>query len=163
MSSKLSLIRVSSSGRYEVKTNSGRKRLNIVGAVEVSGLNILSRTYATVNKDSMCDFLKALRNKYPVGERINFVLDNAGYNRAWKVRDLAKDLNIKIMYLPSYSPNLNPSERLWKFMRKTALPNEYCESFKDWKNKVMGFFRGIRKYRPELETLISDNFELIGT
>ena len=134
-----------------------------MSAVEVGDLKILSRSYDTINKDSMCDFVRSLRGEHPSGERITLVLDNASYNRAWKLRSVASDLNIGIMYLPSYSPNLNPSERLWKFMRKRALPNEYCEDFKSWKNAIMGFFRGIRKYRPELKTLITDNFELMGT
>ena len=148
---------------FEVKTNSGRKRLNIVGAVEIRGLKILSRSYDTVNKDSMCNFLNALRGSHPDGEKITLILDNAGSNKASKVRFKAEGLGIKIVYLPSYSPNLNPVERLWKFMRKKAAPNEYFQNFEDWRAAVMGFFRGIRRYRSELERLITDNFELMGT
>ena len=148
---------------FEIKTNSGRKRLNIVGAVEMNNLKIVSRSYHMVNKDSICDFLKALRAKHSDNEKITLILDNAGPNKARKVRDKARELGIKIVYLPPYSPNLNPIERLWKFMKKRAAPNEYFQNFEDWKGAVMNFFRGVRKYRSELETLITDNFQVMGT
>ena len=147
---------------FEVKTNSGRKRLNINGAIEINTMNVVSRSCDRVNKDSMCDLLKAIKMKNPDEKHIVLILDNAGYNHAGEVKKLAKKLGIKIVYLPPYSPNLNPIERLWKFMRK-KFANEYYQDFDDWKIAIMGFFRGIRKYRSELETLITDNFRLIGT
>ena len=91
------------------------------------------------------------------------VTDNAGYNRAKKVKRLAKELNIKLVYLPPYSPNLNPIERLWKFMKKKVMANTYYETFPDFRKNIMYFFRYIQKYRPELKTLITDNFRLMGT
>ena len=78
-------------------------------------------------------------------------------------RMLAAELNIEIIFLPAYSPNLNPIERLWKFFKKKVLYNKYYEKFKDFKAVCATFFRGIRKYRPELQTLITDNFSAVGT
>ena len=72
------------------------------------------------------------------------------------------NVKIKILYLPPYSPNLNPIERLWKFMKKKVTANKYYEEFDEFKNTLMEFFRGIRKYKSELVTLITDNFTPIG-
>ena len=148
---------------FEVETNSGRLRININGAIEIKSMDVITRSYPTINQYSICDFLKAIRTKNPDEKRITLILDNANYHRAKKVRALAKKLRIKLLYLPPYSPNLNPIERLWKFMKKKALPNEYLEDFEDWKYEMMSFFRGIRKYHSELETLITDNFRVVGT
>lgn len=149
---------------FEVKTNSGwRKRVNITGAVEINSLDVIARSSETINKDSICEILRAIRRKNPNEEKIYFVLDGAAYNRSKKVRSLAKKLGIRILYLPPYSPNLNPIERLWKFMKKKVTANRYFEDFDDFKKTLMEFFRGIRKYRSELETLITDNFPIIGT
>lgn len=149
---------------FEVKTNSGwRKRVNICGAIEIDSLDVIARSFDTVNKDSICEVLRAIRRKNPDEGKIYFVLDGAAYNRSRKVKSLAKKLNIKILYLPPYSPNLNPIERLWKFMKKKVTANRYYEEFKEFKKNLMEFFRGIRKYRSELETLITDNFTPIGT
>jgi hypothetical protein len=69
---------------------------------------------------------------------ISLVLDNSRYNRYWKVKELACDLGFELIYLPAYSPNLNPIERVWKF------------------------FKYIRKLKGELTILVTDNFEVIG-
>ena len=148
---------------FEVKTNPGRHRININGAIEIKTMDVITRSYPTINQYSICDFLNAIRAKNPGEKRITLFLDNASYHRAKRVRAFAKKLRIKILYLPPYSPNLNPIERLWKFMKKKALPNEYLEDFEDWKYEMMSFFRGIRKYRSELETLITDNFQIVDT
>jgi len=149
---------------FEVKTNSGwRKRVNITGAVEVNSLDIIARSSETINRNSICEVLRLIRSKNPNEKRIYFILDGAAYNRSKKVKELAKKLEIKILYLPPYSPNLNPIERLWKFMKKKVTANRYFEEFDDFKKTLMEFFRGIRKYRPELRTLLTDNFTVIGT
>ena len=85
------------------------------------------------------------------------------YYTADSVKYMAKKFGIKLLFIPPYSPNLNLIERLWKFMRKKAAPNEYIEKFSDWKEVVMGFFKKIKKYKPELKTLMTENFDLLGT
>jgi transposase len=144
---------------FEIKTNSGRLRLNINGVIDINSLDVITRSSETTNKDSICELLHAIRQKNPEEKRIYLVLDNAPYNRAKKVKHLARQLKIRIYYLPPYSPNLNPIERLWKFMKKKVLANMYYESFSDFKKSVMEFFRGIRNHRFELETLITTNFQ----
>lgn len=149
---------------FEVKTNSGwRKRVNICGAIEIDTLDVISRSYDTINKQSICELLRSIRRKNPNENKIYLVLDGAAYNRAKKVKMLAKELKIRILYLPPYSPNLNPIERLWKFMKKKVTANRYFEEFTEFKKTLMEFFRGIRKYKSELETLITDNFSVLGT
>ncbi len=151
-------------GDFEVKTGSGRQRVNINGAIEINSLDVVSRTCKTVNKDSMCDLLKAIGLRNPEEQRIYLVLDNAAYNKSLKVKLLARQLGIRILYLPAYSPNLNPIERLWKFMKKKVMANHYFPDLKTFKKKeIMLFMRGIRKYKQELSTLITDNFQIMKT
>ena len=142
-----------------VKTNSGRQRVNINGAIELSNLDVIARTCKTVNP--MCELVHAIRRKNPKEKNLYLVLDHAAYNRAISVRKLAKRLNIKILYLPPYSPNFNPIERLWKFMKKKMLANIHYEKISEFKKSLSEFFRGIRKYRSELETLLTDRFQIM--
>jgi transposase len=148
---------------FEILCNSGRHRLNINGAVDIENLDIITRTCDWVNSDSICELLKAIKAKNPDDKRITLVMDNAAYNRSSKVKILAKKLGVDLFYLPPYSPNLNPIERLWKFMKKKVLYNRYYEYLSDFEKSCMTFFRGIRKYRNELETLLTDNFQVMGT
>ena len=148
---------------YEVKTNSGRQRVNINGAIEMKTLNVVSRSCKRVNGSSMCDLLRAIRLKHPKARKIHLILDNAPYNKSNQVRDLARELKIKILYLPAYSPNLNPIERLWKFMKKEVMANRYYPDLETFQKELMLFLRGIRKHRQELSTLITDNFHIVKT
>lgn len=146
----------------EIKTNNGRRHLNITGAIEIDSKEVITRTTNWVNEDSVCDLLKAIKIKNINEENITLILDNAAFNRSCKVRLLAEVLKINLFYLPPYSPNLNPIERLWKFAKKKVTYNQYYENFSDFKLAFSTFFRGIRQYRAELETLITDNFKAMG-
>ena len=134
---------------FEVKTNSGRQRVNINGAIEIKTLSVVSRSCKRVNGSSMCDLLRAIRLKHPKAKKIHLVLDNAPYNKSSSVRDLAKKLGIRIMYLPPYSPNLNPIERLWKFMKGEVMANRYFPDVETFQRELMLFLRGIRKHKQE--------------
>lgn len=148
----------------ELLTNSRRGRVNIFGATIVYGRDIITRSDETINQFSVCDFLSALRARNSdIKKKIYFILDQGPSNKAISVREFPKELNIQIIFLPPYSPNLNPIERLWKFFKKKVLYNKYYEKFMDFKSVCASFFRGIRKYRLELETLLTDNFTAVGT
>ena len=150
-------------GEFDVKTNSGRERVNINGAIEINTLRVVSRSCKKVNGQSMSDLLKAVRRRHPKEKNLYMVMDNAGYNKSYQVQNLAEKLGIRIMYLPPYSPNLNPIERLWKFMKKKVMANTYYPDVKTFQQELMLFLRGIRKHRQELSTLITDNFHLVKT
>ncbi len=146
----------------EINTTNGRRHLNITGAIEINSKEVITRTTPSVNEDSICELLKGIKSKNLAEESIVLIMDNAAYNRSCKVRMLAEVLKIKLFYLPPYSPNLNPIERLWKFAKKKVLYNQYYETFIDFKSAFNTFFRGIRQYHSELTTLITDNFKVVG-
>ncbi len=149
---------------FEVLThNSFRYRLNINGAVDIDSLEVITRRSDRVNSASICELLRAIRAKNSSGELIQLIMDNAAYNRSSKVKELAEELGIKLIYLPPYSPNLNPIERLWKFFKKKVLYNKYYETRSDFEAACTNFFRYIRKYRDELSTLLTDEFHVLGT
>lgn len=151
---------------FEVKTNSGwRKRVHILGALNITTKDILSLVKSTINSDAVVQLIKNIEcwkienNK----KNVYLILDGAAYNKAFKVKEIAEKANIEIIYLPPYSPNLNVIERLWKFMKKKVTNNKYYEEFDDFKKNIKKFFKNISKYKPELETLLTDNFTAIGT
>ena len=148
---------------FDVKTNSGRERVNINGAIEMNTLKVVSRSCKRVNGSTMSELLRAIRRKHPKAKRICVIMDNAGYNKSYEVQDMAEELGIKIEYLPSYSPNLNPIERLWKFMKKKVMANTYYPDIETFQEELMLFLRGIRRHRQELSTLITDNFHIVKT
>ena len=85
--------------------------MNLIGALSLKDINAtITDTYETMDSESIVRFFWKLKKEhYPLG---------AVYHRSELVRNAAKVLNIELHYLPSYSPNLNPIERLWKVMNE---------------------------------------------
>ncbi len=73
-----------------------------------------------------------------------------------------KNSKITLIFLPAYSPNLNLIERLWKFMKKIVINNKYYEKPKEFRRKLLDFFENIQIYKKELESLITNNFQIIS-
>ena len=90
------------------------------------------------------------------------VLDGAGYHRKKEVVDTAKELGIKLHYLPPYSPNLNPIERLWKVMNEYARNNKYFATAKEFRQKINHFLgETLPEIGGSLISRINDNFEML--
>ena len=88
------------------------------------------------------------------------MLDNARYQRNAVVQDLAKELGIELLFLPSYSPNLNLIERLWKFTKRRALYGRYHPTFAEFRAAIEETLDGISTIHSEqLKTLMSLNFQ----
>ena len=67
--------------------------------------------------EEFCQFLAEVRRYNPLN-RICLVLDNFATHKAKKVKEKASELNIELIYLPPYSPDLNPIEYLWKNIKR---------------------------------------------
>ena len=145
-----------------VHSNSGRKRVNIIGAI-----NAITYKPTTIITEDNCDkemikaFLTQIKKDYPDANNIYTFLDNARYSRNYDVYEHAKELNIELMFLPPYSPNLNLIERLWKFFKKQIIKNKYYSTFEKFKKAIFKFFENFEQYRPELKKLLTLNFEII--
>jgi transposase len=148
--------------RVELQTNSGRDRLNILGAYspQVVGLEYIEDT-ARCDAEMVCRLLRKLREVNP-GQRLMVVLDNAKYNRAKAVRSLAKQLRIELFYLPTYSPNLNLIERFWKFFKKKVLRNKYYPTFAEFRAAARKVLGSLGEYAEELASLMTEKFHLFG-
>jgi transposase len=145
-----------------VKSNSGRQRININGALNADTLEVVIRTDETINTQSTLKLFVALEQKHPNAKSIFITLDNARYYKNRLVYEYLKTSKIKLLFMPPYSPNLNLIERLWKFLRKTILYNKYYEKFTDFKSAVMHFFENMAQHRDKLSTLLTKNFQIIG-
>lgn len=109
--------------RVYVRTYSGRQRYNVLGAIDVFSQDLITFTNDSyINSNSLCELLLKIHKQYVIlGIPLTIVLDNAKYQRCEKVIEYAKELGIELLFLPTYSPNLNLIERLWKFVKKKCL------------------------------------------
>ena len=79
--------------------------------------------------------------------KILLVLDNARFHHAVVNRDFLKSVKgrIKLLYLPAYSPELNPIELFWKKTRRSVTHNRYFESLKEERVCLDRFFNKFKK------------------
>jgi transposase len=122
--------------RLFVRSGTGRKRYSVLGALDAvthDVIRVCNEGYVTA--DTVCTLLRALSG---AGSRvpITIVLDDARYQRCELVQSLARQLGIHLLFLPSYSPNLNLIERLWRFVRKQSLNSTWFDSFEEFKAAI---------------------------
>ena len=146
--------------RMFVRAASGRQRYNVLGALNACThkmITVTNHTYVTA--ETVCELLRkiaALGLTVP----ITLVLDNARYQKCALVQDLAQKLGIELLYLPSYSPNLNLIERVWKFVKKKALNSRRHANYAAFHAAIDDCLsRLTTDYRSEMTALITHKFQ----
>ncbi len=147
--------------RLFVKAPAGRQRFNVLGALNAITHELVLVTNDTyINAESVCELLRkiALMN---IQVPITLVLDNARYQKCNLVAALALQLNIDLLFLPAYSPNLNLIERLWKFVKKEVLYCKYYPNFTSFRRAISDCLGQTHTtYKRELDSLLTLKFQV---
>lgn len=145
--------------RY-IKAASGRKRFNVLGALNAITKELVTVTNHTyINAASVCELLVKLHKQFH-GLPIYLIMDNARYQRCQLVLEKAKSLSIQIIFLPPYSPNLNLIERSWKFVKKKVLYNQYYPRYEQFCLAITNCLEQTDSaYKEELDTLLVAKFQ----
>jgi transposase len=146
--------------RRHVRAASGRQRYNVLGALNAVTHELVTEINTTyINALSVCALLRKVASK-GVRVPVTLVMDNARYQRCALVQGLAKELGIELLFLPSYSPNLNLIERLWKFVKKEVLNSRHHQDFKKFREAIDGCLAEMpTKHQEKLATLLTHNFQ----
>ena len=149
--------------RLFVKAASGRQRYNMLGAfnaVTHELVRVANDSYITA--ETVCELLRKVAS-LGLGTPITMVMDNARYQRCQLVREAAAALNIELLFLPSYSPNLNLIERLWKFVKKAVLNSRHQACFADFRRTIDQCLDELpTTHRAKLLPLMVTNFQTFG-
>ncbi len=149
-----------STTRLFIQAPSGRKRYNVLGA-----LNGVTHELITVTNDEYINAMSIMELLHKIATEtsdtpITLVLDNARYQKCKVVWELAEELGIELLYIPPYSPNLNLIERLWKFVKKECLYSVYYENFTLFKKGIMKCLEETHTtYKKELDSLLTWKFQ----
>jgi len=143
-----------------VRAASGRKRSNVLGAIDAVTHRLIRVTnFDSINAESVRALLHAVVEA-AVGLPITLVLDNARDQKCAVVQGLAESLGIELLYLPSYSPNLNLIERLWRFVRVESLDSTYYEDFARFTAAIDQCLDELPTvHKGEMETLMTHKFQ----
>ena len=147
--------------RIFIRSASGRQRYSVLGAVETRDHDLVTiQTTGSINAESVCELIRTIDAKYP-NEPITLVMDNARYQYNAQVQELAATVNIELLYLPAYSPNLNLIERVWKLVKSKCLRNHYYEDLESFRSAIDSFLHSLRgRNRQLLASLITENFQV---
>nr|WP_256203603.1 transposase [Nitrosomonas sp. Nm58] len=116
-----------------------------------------------MNAQSTIQLFQQIEAHHPIAAHIYIICDNARYYRSQLVNDYLNDSKIKLIFLLPYAPNLNLIERYWKFFKKKIFYGRYYEIFSFFKSTCEAFFTTLDHYKAELRTLLTDNFQIIGS
>ena len=146
--------------RWCVRAASGRKRFNVLGAVDAVSHNLVQVTnHSYINAESVCALLRAVVAA-GTGLPITLVLDNARYQKCALVTNLAAQLGVELLYLPSYSANLNLIERLWKFVKKECLRSIHYPNYQAFTAAITHCLDDLpTKHKADMASLLSHNFQ----
>jgi transposase len=143
-----------------VRAPSGRHRLNVLGALHAITHQLITVTNDSyINAASVCELLEKIA-LLGLQTPITVVMDNARYQRCRLVLERAAHLGIEVLFLPTYSPNLNLIERLWKFVRKECLYANYYEHFELFKQAIQNCLAETTgRHKAALSTLLTLEFQ----
>ena len=146
--------------RLFVRGASGRQRYNVLGALNPLThelIRVSNHTY--INSLTVCELLRKIAAA-GLTTPITLVLDNAAYQRCQLVQTLAKELGIELLFLPSYSPNLNLIERLWKFVKKKALHSRHHTNYADFHAAIDSCLDQLTTtHKSAISSLVTLNFQ----
>jgi len=139
----------------------GRQRFNVLGALNAITHEVVMMTNdAYITAQSVCELLEKIAALY-VGIPITIFLDNARYQKCALVMEKAQSLHIELCFLPTYSPNLNLIERVWKFVKKKCLYSQYYEKFPAFKEAISRCLgETMTTHKSDLNSLLTLRFQL---
>lgn len=150
--------------RVFVKTAPGRFRLNVIGVIHAASKELTALYNTTyINSNTVVELLEKIALKY-AGLPIHIILDNARYQHCQFVKDAALRLNITLVFLPPYSPNLNLIERLWKFVKAEVCAANYFPDAKSFQTAIIDFLNQLdrKTMKKQLKSRLSLNFQLFS-
>jgi transposase len=148
-----------------VTQTSGRQRLNIHGAIDLETGQTRMLEVETVDAASTIRLMMALLTMYPRKRVIHLFLDNARYHHAKLVQAwLARSgFRIRLHFIPTYCPHLDPIERLWGLMHRNVTHNRCHATFADFSSAILTFLRqDVPRNWHRYCDQVTDNFRIIA-
>lgn len=150
--------------RPELKMRMGGQVLKIMGCLDASNGRAFFAFVEQINKENLSIFLWDLLRIYPY-QRIHLILDNASPHHSYMVQNfvLGHSDRLELIFLPPYSPKLNPIEKFWAFFRRNVTHNTYYPTFIAFKDEIVEFLTRFKRPHPELRQFARMYFNPIPT
>ena len=150
--------------KFAIEQTSGRERINIHGAIDLATGQTRMIEVVTVDAISTIRLLESIEALYPMLALIHVFLDNARYHHAKLVQEwLSRSgRRIKLHFIPTYCPHLNPIERLWGLMHRNVTHNKCYATCAQFADATLSFLREkVPGNWVDLCDSVTDNFRVI--
>lgn len=147
--------------REYVKTFGNHAKTYVFGAVCHAVGKVFHMKSRKMNSEFFMKFVNHLIAMNPE-KKLVIVLDNAPWHKSKKSLSFLEKMKKKIdvLWLPTYSPDFNPIEHLWNFM-KSIMSNFFFPTMKELNNTINYFFKGLYRQKEKIMTLCSPEY-LVG-
>jgi transposase len=148
-----------------LKATSGRKRLNIQGALNLETFQFTFVEGEKINAQTTRQMLAKLERNNQTMTTIHVFVDNARYHHAKILQPWldSPERRVKLHFLPAYAPHLNPIERLWGVMHDWVTHNRHYATFNQFTEAIFDFFRTTLPVKwPEFRDTVTDNFRVVS-
>ncbi len=151
--------------KLAIEQTSGRQRINIHGAIDLATGQTRMIEALTIDAASTIRLLQSIETLYPMLALIHVFLDNARYHHAKLVQEwlALPGRRIKLHFIPSYCPHLNPIERLWGLMHRNVTHNKCYATCAQFADATLSFLREkVPGNWANLCDSVTDNFRIIN-
>ena len=137
-----------------VYTPGGRKRQHLIGTVDPLDGRVIVAFSEGLKSVQFQQYLEGLLSRYPPDKKLLLVLDNARAHHAKALTPFleANEHRLELIFLPPYSPDMNPMEWFWKFLRKKVTHNTFFSTFKEFQRAIFKFIRKYKYTSTEIKT-----------
>jgi transposase len=139
----------------EIKSPAVKEKISIIGAIGMDNGQLVAMEADIFNASSFKRFIRNMLKVVKIKKKILLVLDNARFHHAKVNKEflLSVKERIELVYLPPYSPDLNPIESFWKKTRRNVTHNRYFQSLDEERHCINKFFRKFKEPNEVLTTL----------
>lgn len=135
-----------------VRTTGTRHKVNLISAISSRGAMRFMATEKNVNAEVFIEFLKRLITN--VEHPIFLILDNSSVHRSSEVRAFVESTKgkLRLFFLPPYSPELNPDEHVWNFLKNHNIGRQTTTNGWEFYKRVMKVMRSLQKYPEKIKS-----------
>lgn len=127
--------------RNSIRVKLGFESFYVYSAVNPRKGEDFSMFMPNVNSECFNIYLEEF-SKFLGNREVIFVLDGASWHQAQRIK---KPSNIEFVFLPPYSPELNPVERFWQYIKNNTIKNKLFDNLKSIENEIYTFIKGITR------------------
>lgn len=138
-----------------IKTTGKRHRVNLISAINGRGLMRFMAVEESVNAAVFISFLKRLIFKAP--GNVFLIVDNHSVHRSEEVRQYVESTEgkLRLFYLPPYSPELNPDEHVWNYLKNHKIGRQTTKNGFELYKRVEGILRSLQKLPEKLKSFFN--------